>query len=151
VGQLHDEIELLTGISSSQQRLIFCGKQLEQGRALAEYNVRTESTLHLVLRLRGGMLHESTGNQPLVKKTDFITVMLGAECYRIQITPGISTYSDLRQALRRLPDLNTLEQLGIRTQEQHILWGDDEDKEEALVPFNDHCPTIIQLVVDFEE
>ena len=57
---LKKQIYLSQDVSLDSQRIVYGGKQLEDHKRICDYNITDESTVHIILRLRGGMFHKSS-------------------------------------------------------------------------------------------
>ena len=88
-------------VPPGMHRLLYAGKQLEARRTLADYNVQRESTMVLILRLRGGVLNDwsTLGQDPAVDAAAAaIRAGPGSEEFKNKHIETLARQYDLREA-----------------------------------------------------
>jgi len=104
--ELKSAIQDREGIPVDQQRLVYGGMQLEDELPLAAYGIGDQSTLHLILRLRGGMYHASSGMEGLdrmrseVEDVEIVTPFGTVSTAEIRGCPGRTFALQLLHYLR---------------------------------------------------
>lgn len=113
------------GIPVSEQRLIFGGKNLESERTIADYNIQKESTIHLILRLRGGM-------QVFVKTLTGRTMTVDVEA-----TDSIASIKE-----------KIMNKEGIPVTEQRLIFGGKQlENEKNIADYNIQKESTLYLVL----
>jgi len=113
VDVVKSKLQEAEGIPAEQQRLILAGQQLEDEKTMEYYEIGSGSILHLVLRLRGGMIQESSGRDgfqllPWEKSDVIISVLVKNEIKRVSCSKE-TTIEELIQLIEAPKSLDCRE------------------------------------------
>jgi hypothetical protein len=101
--KLKQQIFILEGVFLDQQRIIYNGKQLEEEQTIQFYNIQPNDNVHLILRLRGGMFHESSARK------DYVSIR-----YRHLFDTSINMIYHLRQTTTHSEMKSIIEELYVK-------------------------------------